>query len=123
MPYPCDPCSEPDTLALIDDVLNASGRLDVWVCSAGLLGPPSIEETGPGEMQRCWEANALAPFFALKYARRAMEKTCEKGNFPNATPKDVGYGSIVVVGSVASTYGGEWISSGLADLYAWRRCG
>lgn len=31
--------TEESTLSLIDDVLNACGRLDVWVASSGLLGP------------------------------------------------------------------------------------
>ena len=106
VPYPLDTSSEADTLALIDDILNACGRLDVWVCSSGLLGPPSIEDLGPGELNKCWENNALAPFFALKYARRAMEKKCAKGNYPNAAPKDAAYGSIIIVGSVASESGG-----------------
>jgi NAD(P)-dependent dehydrogenase (short-subunit alcohol dehydrogenase family) len=107
VPYPLDTSSENDTLALIDNVLEACGRLDVWVCSSGLLGPPSIEDTGPSDLQKCWEANALAPFLALKYARRAMEKTCEKKSYPNSAPKDASYGSIIVVGSTASTYGGN----------------
>ena len=104
-----DSSSESDVLALVDDILNACGRLDVWVCSSGLLGPPSIEDTGPLDIQRCFESNALGPFYALKWARRAMEKLCTKGNYPNAAPKDAAYGSIIVVGSVASTYGGESI--------------
>ena len=29
---------------LIDEVLHAFGRLDVWVCSSGLLGPPSSKQ-------------------------------------------------------------------------------
>ena len=110
VPYPMDSSSESDTLALIDDALNACGRLDVWVCSSGLLGPPSIEDTGPAELQRCFESNAFGPFFALKWARRAMEKTCSKGSYPNAAPKDAPYGSIIVVGSVASTYGGKLLT-------------
>jgi NAD(P)-dependent dehydrogenase (short-subunit alcohol dehydrogenase family) len=55
----------------------------------------------------CFEANSMAPFFALKYAPPAMAKTTPKGNYPNAAPKDQAYGSIIVVGSVASTYGGK----------------
>lgn len=50
----------------------------------------------------------MAPFFALKYAPPAMAKTAAKGNYPNAVPKDVKYGSIIVVSSVASEYGGEF---------------
>ena len=37
-----------------------------------------------------------------------MAKTTPKGSYPNAAPKDVAYGSIIVVSSVASTYGGCW---------------
>jgi NAD(P)-dependent dehydrogenase (short-subunit alcohol dehydrogenase family) len=82
--------------------------LDVWVTSSGLLGPPNITETTPADLLRCFEANAMAPFFALKYAPPAMAKTTPKGNYPNAAPKDVKYGSIIVISSVASTYGGCW---------------
>lgn len=38
-----------------------------------------------------------------------MGKLCEKRNYPNAEVKDVRYGSIVVVGSVAGSYGGEFL--------------
>ena len=107
--YPLDIANEQETLGLIDDVLNACGRLDVWVCAAGWLGPAGIDKTGPRELQRGWEANGLAPFFALRYAPASMAKLCSKGSYPNAAPKDVAYGSIIVVSSVASTYGGEFI--------------
>jgi NAD(P)-dependent dehydrogenase (short-subunit alcohol dehydrogenase family) len=51
----------------------------------------------------------MAPFFALKYAPPAMGKLMlRKGDYPNAEIKGVKYGSIVVVSSVASTYGGCW---------------
>ncbi len=49
----------------------------------------------------------MSPFFALKYGPPAMGKLASKGNYPNAAPKDRKYGSIIVVSSVASTYGGE----------------
>lgn len=60
-------------------------------------------------MQKCFETNSMVPFFALKYGPPAMAKTTPKGNYMNAAPKDQKYGSIVVVSSVASTYGGETI--------------
>src|ERR1700760_611452 len=82
-------------------------RLDIWVSSSGLLGPPSIDETSPNDLIRCFETNSMAPFFALKYAPPAMAKTTPKGNYPNAAPKDVKYGSIIIVSSVASEYGGK----------------
>ena len=69
--------------------------------------------TTPADLQKCFEANSLAPFFALKYAPPAMGKLLEgKGNYPNAATKDQRYGSIIVVSSVASTYGGNLPSSG-----------
>ncbi|TKA71686.1 hypothetical protein B0A55_07693, partial [Friedmanniomyces simplex] len=82
--------------------------LDVYVTSSGLLGPSSITETTPADLYKLFEANSMAPFFALKYAPPAMAKTTPKGSYPNAAPKDHAYGSIVVVSSVASTYGGCW---------------
>ncbi|KAL8691380.1 MAG: hypothetical protein Q9218_003374, partial [Villophora microphyllina] len=96
------------TLALIDDILNTWGRLDVWILSSGLLGPAYITNTTPSDLQKCFEANTYGVFFALKYAPPAMGKLCEKRNYPNAEVKDMGYGSVVVVGSVASGYGGCW---------------
>ncbi len=108
IPYPLIAADEQSTLGLVDDILNAWGRLDVWVCSSGLLGPPSIDMTTPADLQKCFESNSLAPFFALKYAPPAMGKLAPKGTYPNATPKDEKYGSIIVVSSVASTYGGCW---------------
>ena len=83
-------------------------RLDVYVTSSGLLGPPSIADTTPADLYKVFEANSMAPFFALKYAPPAMAKTTPKGNYPNATPKTQAYGSIIVVASVASTNGGCW---------------
>jgi NAD(P)-dependent dehydrogenase (short-subunit alcohol dehydrogenase family) len=108
IPYPFNVEKENETLALIDEALNAFGRLDVWVSSSGLLGPASITDTTPADLQRGFEAHSLAPFFALKYAPMAMAKLTEKQSYPNAAPKAQKYGSIVVVSSVASTYGGCW---------------
>lgn len=108
IPYPLIAADEQATLTLIDDILNSWGRLDVWVSSSGLLGPPSIDMTTPADLQKCFEANSLAPFFALKYAPAAMGKLVSKGHYPNAAPKNQKYGSIIVVSSVASTYGGCW---------------
>ncbi|KAI0141023.1 hypothetical protein F4776DRAFT_543508 [Hypoxylon sp. NC0597] len=108
IPYPFHVAKEDETLVLIDEVLNAFGRLDVWVCSSGLLGPSSIEATTPDDLQKCFEAHSLAPFFALKYAPAAMAKLTEKKAYPNAAPKSQKYGSIIVISSVASVHGGCW---------------
>lgn len=108
IPYPFHIAKEEETVVLIDEVLHAFGRLDVWVCSSGLLGPPSIHDTTPADLQRCFEAHSMAPFFALKYAPPAMGKLTKKQAYPNAAPKSQKYGSIIVISSVASTYGGCW---------------
>lgn len=115
IPYPFDVTSEDATLALIDESLAAFGRLDVWVCSSGLLGPASIHDTTPDDLARCFEAHSLAPFFALKHAPAAMGKLMtttssggDRWGYPNASPKRQRYGSIVVVASVAGGYGGCW---------------
>lgn len=93
--------------------------MDVWVTSSGLLGPPSIDATTPADLQKCFEANSLAPFFALKYAPPAMGKLTSKGHYPRAAPKDEKYGSIVVVSSVASTYGGKRRPHSLYAVRVW----
>ncbi|KAF2109422.1 hypothetical protein BDV96DRAFT_235709 [Lophiotrema nucula] len=106
--YPYNITSEEDTLALIDDVLNAWGRLDVWTSSTGLLGPPSITSTSPTDLLNLFRTNSMPAFFALKYAPAAMSKTTPRGSYANAAPKDQPYGSIIVITSVAGTYGGCW---------------
>lgn len=109
IPYPFNISSEDETLSLIDEILNSFGRLDVWVCSSGFLGPPSIYSTTSDDLLKNFQAHSLAPFFALKHAPAAMGKmTTSKGNYPNAAPKEQQYGSIIVISSVASTYGGCW---------------
>lgn len=129
IPFPYNVAQEDETLQLIDEVLNAFGRLDVWVCSSGMLGPASIHETTPQDLQRCFEAHSVAPFFALKHAPAAMGKLRVPANgrengegegkaagtgieagvgYPNAVPKTQAYGSIIVIGSVAAAYGGCW---------------
>lgn len=106
--YPYSVENEQDTLSLIDEALNSFGRVDVWVCSNSQLGPASIEDTAPPDLYKCFEANSLAPFFALKYAPHAMEKTTPQGAYANSTGKNRPYGSIIVVSSTATQYGGFW---------------
>ncbi|KAK4218175.1 3-oxoacyl-reductase [Rhypophila decipiens] len=109
IPYPFNVAKEDETLTLIDEVLASFGRLDVWVCSSGFLGPPSIYSTTADDLHKNFEAHSLAPFFALKHAPAAMGKMVSRGDgYPNAAPKTQKYGSIIVISSVASTYGGCW---------------
>ncbi|KAK2065816.1 NAD(P)-binding protein [Colletotrichum caudatum] len=115
IPYPFNVAKEEETLVLIDEVLNAFGRLDIWLSSTGLLGPPSIAETTPADLQRCFEGHSMAPFFALKYAPPAMAKLTEKQSYPNAAPKTQKYGSIIVISSAAS-WGPSYTMSAYAAL-------
>ena len=114
IPYPLQ-SSEPDTLALLDEILNSYGRLDIWIC---ISPTPSlsfssttlkVSDTGPQELQTLFEEISISPFWALKYGPTAMSKTCERGNYPNAAPKDISYGSIIIVGSLAGvSANGSW---------------
>ena|SRR5205814_5194270 len=83
-------------------------KLTVTCKNAGILGPTTISDTTPSHLLQCFNVNACGPFWAVKYAPAAMSKTCTIGNYPNATPKPIAYGSIIVVSSTASIYGGMW---------------
>jgi NAD(P)-dependent dehydrogenase (short-subunit alcohol dehydrogenase family) len=100
--YPHLEASEHSILALIDEALNAFGRLDVWVCASIVSGPASITSTTPSDLMTTFEHNAMSAFFALRHAPAAMEKLTSKGLYGNAAPKDQRYGSIIVVTSTAS---------------------
>ncbi|KAK3942688.1 cytidine deaminase-like protein [Diplogelasinospora grovesii] len=110
IPYPFDVTREDETLVLIDEVLNAYGRLDAWVCcsSSSSNNPPSprglLHEATGDDVQRCLEAHALAPLWALKHAPAAMAKlTTKAGAYPNAAPKSQEYGSIIVINESVTT--------------------
>ncbi|PNS18157.1 Carbonyl reductase family member 4 [Sphaceloma murrayae] len=117
IPYPYLPTEE-GTLQLIDDVLNSRGRLDIYITLATLLGPSGLSSTTPTKLSSLFEANALVPFYALKYAPPAMGKLCTKGSYVNAAPKEQKYGSIIVVGGMGSEYGGEWGVGWTMSLHA-----
>ncbi|KAF4553535.1 Isoepoxydon dehydrogenase patN-like protein [Elsinoe fawcettii] len=117
IPYPYLPTEE-GTLQLIDDVLNAHGRLDIYVTLSTLLGPKNLSSTSPSHLSALFEANALVPFYALKYAPPAMQKRCTKGSYVNAAPKEQAYGSVIVVGGTGSESGGEWGVGWTMSLHA-----
>ncbi len=96
-------------LTSIDEILAAFGRLDVWVCSSGMLGPASIFDTTPDDLQKTLEAHSVAPFFALKHAPAAMAKLTAKQAYPQLGAEDTEVRQHhIVIASVASTYGGCW---------------
>jgi hypothetical protein len=85
--------------------LQKTNSLDVFATAATHAGPPSLTQTSPTTILQLHQTLTLSPFFALKYAPPAMAKTTPKGNYPNAAPKDVAYGSIIIVTSTASSSG------------------
>ncbi|GAO52647.1 hypothetical protein G7K_6719-t1 [Saitoella complicata NRRL Y-17804] len=95
-------------LELIDDILNLWGRLDVWVSTSTALGPGHLTSTGPGGLTETMVAEAVAPFWAVKWAPGAMKKVCSKRDYPNAAPKKSSFGSIIVVTHTASQVAGPW---------------
>jgi NAD(P)-dependent dehydrogenase (short-subunit alcohol dehydrogenase family) len=58
--------------------------------------------------QICCNVSMSIPADPVIYAPAAMSKTCTKGNYPNATPRPTSYGSIIIVSSTSSVYGGMW---------------
>ncbi|BFZ62301.1 hypothetical protein YB2330_003390 [Saitoella coloradoensis] len=91
-------------LELIDDILNTWGRLDVWVSisTSTTLAPGRLTSTGPAALTATMAAEAIAPFWAVKWAPAAMKKVSSKRDYPNAAPKESSFGSIVVVTHTAS---------------------
>lgn len=117
--YQYDTTSEENTLMLIDDILNLWGRLDIWVAVMSLS--MEIDYRIPESWVQRHLATPHPPIYCIVLTSmhavltgqsnmplpRCL-KTCAKGNYPNATPKPTTYGSIIVVSSTASIYGGMW---------------
>ncbi|MGI9287474.1 MAG: SDR family NAD(P)-dependent oxidoreductase, partial [Pseudomonadales bacterium] len=76
-----DVTSEPAWQALVDDVVNRHGRLDVLVNNAGVAQLASIEETTEEIWRRVNSVGTDGTFYGCKHALRAM--------------KDAGRGSII----------------------------
>lgn len=78
--------------ALIDETLEACGRLDVVVNNAGIHVPGTAEELDDADWQRVLDVNLSGTFFVAKYALSHLRET---------------EGAVINVGSVQGEEGGS----------------
>jgi NAD(P)-dependent dehydrogenase (short-subunit alcohol dehydrogenase family) len=86
-----DVTSERQVAALVDEVSDTHGRLDVLVCSAAVETRASLEDTGDDDWQRVIDVNLKGPFLCLKHAIPVMVRS--------------GGGSAILMGSVLGAIG------------------
>lgn len=72
----CDITDESAVAALVIDVVDAHGRLDIMVANAGVSGPvgPTIDLTS-ASWQHTLDVNLTGTFLTTKYAAKAMAAT------------------------------------------------
>ena len=84
--------------ALLDQVLKAYGRVDVWVNNAGVAPAARLDllETTPESWDRVLGVNLRGPFFLTQLVANAMVRLVEQGTVQDPM--------IVFVTSVSSTF-------------------
>ena len=93
-----DVASEESWKALLADVLERDGRLDIMINNAGISGGPgTIENTTVEAWRRVEAINSEGVFLGCKYAIEGMKKTGAR--------KPASKGSIVNVSSIAALIG------------------
>jgi NAD(P)-dependent dehydrogenase (short-subunit alcohol dehydrogenase family) len=90
--HACDVTDEDAVAGLIDHVLDAYGRLDVLVTSAGVQARGTIDELSAAELRSCLEVNVVGTWLACRAAVRPM--------------RHAGYGRILTLGSALGLVGG-----------------
>jgi NAD(P)-dependent dehydrogenase (short-subunit alcohol dehydrogenase family) len=86
-----DVTSEGEVAAMVDDIVERHGRIDVLVCSAAVETRSSVVDCTDDDWQRVIDTNLKGPFLCMKHAIPAMVRN--------------GSGSVVLMGSVLGSIG------------------
>jgi NAD(P)-dependent dehydrogenase (short-subunit alcohol dehydrogenase family) len=86
-----DVTSEGEVAAMVDDIVERHGRLDVLVCSAAVETRSSVVDCTDDDWQRVLDVNLKGPYLCMKHAIPAMVRG--------------GGGAVVLLGSVLGAIG------------------
>src|SRR3954454_20657537 len=86
-----DVTSEGEVAAMVDDVVERHGRLDVLVCSAAVETRSSVVDCTDDDWQHVIDVNLKGPFLCMKHAIPAIARS--------------GGGAVVLMGSVLGSIG------------------
>jgi NAD(P)-dependent dehydrogenase (short-subunit alcohol dehydrogenase family) len=86
-----DVTSEGEVAAMVDDVVERHGRLDVLVCSAAVETRAAVADCSDDDWQRVINVNLKGPFLCMKHAIPAIARS--------------GGGAVVLLGSVLGSIG------------------
>src|SRR5689334_18689165 len=86
-----DVTSEGEVAAMVDDVIERHGRLDVLVCSAAVETRSSVVECSDDDWQHVIDVNLKGPFLCMKHGIPAIARS--------------GGGAVVLLGSVLGSIG------------------
>jgi meso-butanediol dehydrogenase/(S,S)-butanediol dehydrogenase/diacetyl reductase len=86
-----DVTDEGEVAAMVDDIVERHGRLDVMVCSAAVETRSAVVECTDDDWQRVIDVNLKGPFLCMKHAIPVIARS--------------GGGSVVVMGSVLGAIG------------------
>jgi NAD(P)-dependent dehydrogenase (short-subunit alcohol dehydrogenase family) len=86
-----DVTSEGEVAAMVDDIVERHGRLDVMVCSAAVETRSSVVDCTDEDWQHVIDVNLKGPFLCMKHAIPAIARN--------------GGGAVVLMGSVLGSIG------------------
>jgi NAD(P)-dependent dehydrogenase (short-subunit alcohol dehydrogenase family) len=86
-----DVTSEGEVAAMVDDIVERHGRLDVLVCSAAVETRSSVVECTDDDWQHVIDVNLKGPFLCMKHAIPVIARS--------------GGGAVVLLGSVLGSIG------------------